>query len=280
MSKVNYPGRVSDLSSQSDQAQSKLFSGIQIVGLMFVSMFVTSWAMGLILSPWMMTWPYQVFSALVYIVLSIYLTDKIGEMDDYSDFKDEVCAPQFNYLQLMGVLNGWYLGPFLNFVLILPQGPGILISAVLGITVRLLSAVIIALTCDEYQIHRALPERGMLINLLSGVIIASFLNMFFQWPLLSACITGASIFTFCNLLIFDVSLLTSKKVSTASACSLIFMDLVNLLVDFIQLGLALSEDPKQVNANAFVGVMAVVCMPLVYFCYRESAETNNRLGMS
>jgi FtsH-binding integral membrane protein len=153
--------------------------------------------------------------------LSIYLTDEIDGYSKYLRGYGEVCAPQFNYLQLMGVLNGWYLGPLLNLVWMLPQGPGILISAVLGITVCLLSAVIIALTCDEDQIHRALPERGMLINLLSGVIIASFLNMFFQWPLLSACITGASIFTFCNLLIFDVSLLTSKKVSTASACSFV-----------------------------------------------------------
>jgi RsiW-degrading membrane proteinase PrsW (M82 family) len=58
------------------------------------------------------------------------------------------------------------------------------------------------------------------------------------------------------------------------------MDLVNLLLDFIQLGLDLtSEDSKQVNADAFVGVMAVVCMPLVYFYYRDSAESNAQFDM-
>ncbi|MDB2592417.1 Bax inhibitor-1 family protein [Gammaproteobacteria bacterium] len=277
MSKFNFSDRVTNLSIQSAQAQDKLFSGIQIVGLMFVSMFVTSWAMGLILAPWMLNWPYQLFSFLVYLGLSFHLSSKIID----GNKQDTVTDNQYIYLQLIGILNGWFIGPLLNLVWMLPQGPGILISAVLGITVCLLFAVIIALTCDKDKIHRALPERGMLINLLSGVIIASFLNMFFQWPLLSACITGASIFTFCNLLIFDVSLLTSKEVSTASACSLIFMDLVNLLPDFIQLGSALSsKESKHVDAAAFVGVMAVVCMPLVYFYYRDSAESNYRLGMS
>ena len=81
---------------------------------MFVSMFVTSWAMGLILAPWMLNWPYQLFSTLVYLGLSFHLFSKI---DVKVQVKESVTVDQHISLQLMGILNGWYLGPFLNLVL-------------------------------------------------------------------------------------------------------------------------------------------------------------------
>jgi modulator of FtsH protease len=142
-------------------------------------------------------------------------------------------------LLLMTALLGWWIGPMLNYALALKNGAQLVGYAAGGTGLVLLTMGTIATTTKrDFSFLGKFLFVGMI-----ALVIAMFANMFFQIPALALALSTLAIVIFSLFLLHDLSrIVTGGETNYVVATTGVYLSLLNVFVNLLQLLMALSGD--------------------------------------
>jgi len=141
-------------------------------------------------------------------------------------------------LLMTGVL-GWWLGPILNYALAMKNGMQLVGYAAVGTgTIFFAMGTIATVTKRDFSFMGKFLVVGMI-----AVVIAGLANMFLQIPVLSLVISTIALVVFSLFLLFDLSrIVTGGETNYIVATTGVYISLLNIFVNLLQLLMALSGD--------------------------------------
>ena len=142
-------------------------------------------------------------------------------------------------LLLMTAVLGWWIGPMLNYALALKNGAQLVGYAAGGTGLVLLTMGTIATTTKrDFSFLGKFLVVGMI-----ALLVAMFANMFFQIPALALALSTIAIVIFSLFLLHDLSrIVTGGETNYVVATTGVYLSLINIFVNLLQLLMALSGD--------------------------------------
>jgi modulator of FtsH protease len=142
-------------------------------------------------------------------------------------------------LLLMTGLLGWWLGPILNYALALKNGMQLVGYAAVGTgTILFAMGTVATVTKRDFSFMGKFLFVGMI-----ALLIAMFANMFLQIPALALAISTLVIVVFSLFLLHDLSrIVTGGETNYIVATTGVYISLLNIFVNLLQLLMALSGD--------------------------------------
>jgi len=142
-------------------------------------------------------------------------------------------------LLLMTALLGWWIGPMLNYALALKNGAQLVGYAAGGTGMVLVAMATIATTTKrDFSFLGKFLFVGMI-----ALVVAMLANMFFQIPALALALSTIAIVIFSLFLLHDLSrIVTGGETNYVVATTGVYLSLLNVFVNLLQLLMALSGD--------------------------------------
>ena len=142
-------------------------------------------------------------------------------------------------LLLMTALLGWWIGPMLNYALALKNGAQLVGYAAGGTGLVLVAMGTVATTTKrDFSFLGKFLFVGMI-----ALVIAMFANLFFQIPALALALSTIAIVIFSLFLLHDLSrIVTGGETNYIVATTGVYLSLLNVFVNLLQLLMALSGD--------------------------------------
>ena len=142
-------------------------------------------------------------------------------------------------LLLMTGLLGWWIGPMLNYALALKNGAQLVGYAAGGTGMVLVAMATIATTTKrDFSFLGKFLFVGMI-----ALVVAMLANMFFQIPALALALSTIAIVIFSLFLLHDLSrIVTGGETNYVVATTGVYLSLLNVFVNLLQLLMALSGD--------------------------------------
>ncbi len=142
-------------------------------------------------------------------------------------------------LLLMTGLLGWFIGPLLNYALTMKNGMQLVGYAAAGTgAVFFGMATIATVTKRDFSFMGKFLFVGMI-----ALLVAMIANMFFQIPALALAISSLVIVVFSLYLLHDLSrIVTGGETNYVMAITGVYISLLNIFTNLLQLLLALSGD--------------------------------------
>jgi modulator of FtsH protease len=142
-------------------------------------------------------------------------------------------------LLLMTGLLGWWIGPMLNYALALKNGAQLVGYAAGGTGLVLVAMATVATTTKrDFSFLGKFLFVGMI-----ALVVAMLANMFFQIPALALALSTIAIVIFSLFLLHDLSrIVTGGETNYVVATTGVYLSLLNVFVNLLQLLMALSGD--------------------------------------
>jgi modulator of FtsH protease len=142
-------------------------------------------------------------------------------------------------LLLMTGLLGWWIGPMLNYALALKNGAQLVGYAAGGTGLVLVAMATVATTTKrDFSFLGKFLFVGMV-----ALVVAMLANMFFQIPALALALSTIAIVIFSLFLLHDLSrIVTGGETNYVVATTGVYLSLLNVFVNLLQLLMALSGD--------------------------------------
>ena len=145
-------------------------------------------------------------------------------------------AAGIGLLLVMTGLLGWWLGPILNYALMLKNGGFLVAYAALGTgTILFAMGTVAATTKRDFGFLGKFLFVGMW-----ALVIAMFANMFFQIPAVSLAISTLVIVVFSLFLLYDLQRITQGgETNYVMATTAVYMSLFNIFANLLNILMAL-----------------------------------------
>lgn len=150
-----------------------------------------------------------------------------------------------NYVYIFTFVEGIFLYPIMNYY-IYDLGIGMVISILIATIIIFAGLSIYAKNNDT---SKSLKYSTTLTFALFGVIVCSFINLFFKSPLVSIIISAISVLLFSIYIIYDINLIKRdiqySYISDKNDLSIhvfnLYIDFINILLDLLNIASKMNE---------------------------------------